>query len=88
MGKGYMKNARGLQMWGTAHIIDRNREPREFQKAFDVIRLNEIAEVSTGQPFPKAFIPKLNLVKIVPEKIAYFVSMGDKPAKYIWDADA
>jgi hypothetical protein len=87
VGKLYMKNARGFQMWGTAHIIDREKEPEEFQKAFDIIRLEEIAKVSTGHPFPEAFIPKLNLVKIVPDKISYFVSMGEKPAKYFWNKE-
>ena len=85
VGKLYMKNARGLQFWGTAHIIDREQEPEEFQKAFDIIRLDEIARVSTGHPFPETFMPKLNLVKIVPDRISYFVAMGEQPAKYIWE---
>jgi hypothetical protein len=86
VGKGYMKNARGLQMWGKAKIIDLEEDPVEFEKAYQVIRLDEIAEVSTGAPFPEAYKPKINFVKIVPTRISYSHSMGEKPEKFIWEA--
>ena len=88
VGKGYMKNARGLQMWGKAKILSFKEDPEEFQKAYDVIRVDEVALVSTGHPFPSEMKPRLNLVKVVPERIAYFVSMGGPPAKYIWKAES
>ena len=43
VGKGYMTNARGLQMWGKAQIITREAEPEEFEKGFLTIRLDEIS---------------------------------------------
>jgi hypothetical protein len=39
------------------------------------------------QPFPKEAKQNLTIVKVVPHKISYFISMGEKPAKYIWQAD-
>jgi len=87
VGKGYMKNARGLQMWGKAHLITREEDPAEFEKGFSTIKLDEISMVSNNRPFPEEAKQRITLVKIVPHRIAYFVSMGEKPAKYIWEAD-
>jgi hypothetical protein len=47
VGKGYMKNARGLQMWGKASIIAMKENPEEFEKGFRIIRLHEISMVSS-----------------------------------------
>jgi general stress protein 26 len=87
VGKGYMKNARGLQMWGKAHIITMGQNPAEFEKGFHIIKLDEISMVSNNKPFPVEAKPRITLVKIVPHKISYFVSMGEKPVKYIWEAE-
>ena len=86
VGKGYMKNARGLQMWGTAHIITMAENPEEFEKGFSTIRLDEISMVSHNKPFPEKAKPQITIVKIVPQKISYFVSIGEKPAKHMWEA--
>ena len=87
VGKGYMTNARGLQMWGKAQIITKEADPEEFEKGFLTIRLDEISRSLNKQPFPKEAKQNLTIVKIVPHKISYFISMGEKPAKYIWQAD-
>ena len=87
VGKGYMANARGLQMWGKAHIITMGEDPAEFEKGFNIIRLDEISMVSRNMPFPEAAKPKVTMVKIIPHKISYFVSMGERPVKYVWEAE-
>lgn len=87
VGKGYMKNARGLQMWGKASIITMQENPEEFEKGFKTIRLDEISMVSNNRPFPEEAKSRITMIKIVPDKISYFVSMGEKPAKYIWEAE-
>jgi len=87
VGKGYMTNARGLQMWGKAQIITKEADPEEFEKGFLTIRLDEISRSLNKQPFPKEAKQNLTIVKVVPHKISYFISMGEKPAKYIWQAD-
>ena len=86
VGKGYMKNARGLQMWGKAQIITMEEDPEEFEKGFNIIRLDEISMVSRNMPFPADAKPKVTMVKVIPEKISYFVSMGERPVKYVWEA--
>ena len=87
VGKGYMKNARGLQMWGKASIITMKENPEEFAKGFRIIRLDEISMVSNNRPFPEEAKSRITMIKIVPARISYFVSMGEKPAKYIWEAE-
>jgi len=87
VGKGYMTNARGLQMWGKAQIITKEADPEEFEKGFLTIRLDEISRSLNKQPFPEEAKQNLTIVKVVPHKISYFISMGEKPAKYIWQAD-
>ncbi len=87
VGKGYMKNARGLQMWGKAHIITMDEDSAEFEKGFRIIKLDEISMVSHNKPFPEEAKQKITMVKIIPHRISYFVSMGGKPAKYIWETD-
>jgi hypothetical protein len=87
VGKGYMKNARGLQMWGKALIITMEENPREFKKGFSIIRLDEIAMVSNNMPFPEEAKSKITMVKIVPHKISYFDSTGGKPVRYLWEAE-
>ena len=87
VGKGYMTNARGLQMWGKAQIITKEADPEEFEKGFLTIRLDEISRSLNKQPFPKEAKQNLTIVKVVPHNISYFISMGEKPAKYIWQAD-
>ena len=87
VGKGYMKNARGLQMWGKAHIITMDENPAEFEKGFITIKLDEISMVSNNIPFPEEAKSKITMVKIIPHRISYFVSMGEKPVKYIWEAE-
>jgi hypothetical protein len=82
-----MTNARGLQMWGKAQIITKEADPEEFEKGFLTIRLDEISRSLNKQPFPKEAKQNLTIVKVVPHKISYFISMGEKPAKYIWQAD-
>ena len=86
VGKGYMKNARGLQLWGTAEIITMKENPEEFEKGFRIIRVEEIHQVSTGQPFPEKVKQMINIVKVVPNRISYFNSTDGKPVKYIWEA--
>jgi len=85
--KGYMTNARGLQMWGKAQITTKEENPSEFKKGFTTIRLDEISRSLNNQPFPEEAKLNLTIVKVVPHKISYFISMGEKPAKYIWQAD-
>ena len=87
VGKGYMKNARGLQMWGRAHIIKRDEDPEEFEKGFNTIRLDEISMVSYNRPFPEEAKPMITMVKVTPHRIAYFHSSGEKPVKYVWEAE-
>ncbi len=87
VGKGYMKNARGLQMWGKASIITMKENPEEFEKGFRTIRLDEISMASNNRPFPEEAKSRITIIKIVPQRISYFVSMGEKPAKYIWEAE-
>jgi general stress protein 26 len=87
VGKGYMKNARGFQMWGKAQIITLKEHPEEFERGFRIIRLDEISMVSNNMPFPEEAKPRITMVKIVPEKISYFDSTGGKPVKYIWTAE-
>ena len=53
VGKQYMKNARGLQMWGRAEIITLRDNPEEFEKGYQIIRLDAISMVSSGRPFPE-----------------------------------
>jgi len=86
VGKGYMKNARGLQMWGRARIITRHENPEEFEKGFRTLRLDEISMVSHNKPFPEEAKSRITMVKVIPRKISYFVSTGEKPATYIWEA--
>jgi len=87
VGKGYMKNARGLQMWGRAHIITMDQDPEEFEKGFRTIRLDEISMVSYNRPFPEEVKPKITMVKIIPHRISYFHSTGKKPVTYVWEAE-
>ncbi len=86
IGKGDMKNARGLQMWGKAHLIKCEENPEEFEKAFNIIRLDEVSMLTNNRPFPEEARPHLTLVKIVPERIAYFDTTGEKPVKHIWSS--
>jgi len=87
VGKGYMKNARGLQMWGRASIITLADNPEEFEKGCRIIRLDEISMVSNNRPFPEEAKSRITMIKIVPSRISYFVSMGEKPVRYIWEAE-
>jgi len=87
VGKGYMKNARGLQMWGRAHIITLDEDPEEFDKGFRTIRLDEISMVSYNRSFPEEVKPKITMVKIIPHRISYFHSTGEKPVIYVWEAE-
>jgi len=87
VGKGYMTNARGLQMWGNAQIITKENDPEEFEKGFITIRLDEISRSLNKQPFPEKAKKNLTIVKVIPHRISYFVSMGEKPAKYIWQTN-
>jgi hypothetical protein len=86
VGKGYMKNARGLQMWGTAKILTMKENPEEFRKGAEVIRIDEISMSVTGAPLPDEMKATLNIIKVIPDRIAYFDSTGEKPMKYIWEA--
>jgi hypothetical protein len=43
--------------------------------------------VSNNRPFPEEAKSRITIIKIVPQRISYFVSMGEKPAKYIWEAE-
>ena len=86
VGKGYMKNARGLQIWGKAHVLTMQDNPGEFKKGAASIRIDEIAELFTGAALPDAVKASLTIVKIVPERISYFNSTGAQPVKYIWHA--
>jgi general stress protein 26 len=86
VGKGYMKNARGLQMWGMAEILTMQNNPGEFKKGAEIIRIDEIAALFTGAALPDEVKATLTIVKIVPEKISYFDSTGEEPVKYLWVA--
>jgi general stress protein 26 len=86
VGKGYMKNARGLQMWGTVKILTMQESPEEFKKGAEVIRIDEISATVSVAPLPDEVKATLNIIKVVPSKIAYFDSTGDKPVKHIWEA--
>jgi hypothetical protein len=79
-----MTNARGLQMWGKVQIITKKNDPEEFEKGLITIRLDEISRSLNKKPFPEEKKQDLTIVKVVPHKISYFISMGEKPAKYIW----
>lgn len=85
VGKGYMKNARGLQMWGRAQIITMDGDPEEFERGFRTIRLDEISMVSYNRSFPEEAKPKITIVKIIPHKISYFHSTGEPPVNYVWE---
>jgi general stress protein 26 len=85
VGRGYMKNARGLQMWGTAHILTMKDEPAGFARGADIIRIDEISVSLTGAALPGAVKETLTIIKIIPEKIAYFDSTGPEPVRYVWE---
>jgi general stress protein 26 len=87
LGKGDMKNARGLQMWGKAQIITMEENPEEFEKGFRIIKLDEIFMLSKNMPFPEEAKPKITMVKIVPHRIYYYDATGEKPGKYIWETE-
>ena len=87
VGKGYMKNARGLQMWGTAKIITLKEDPEEFELGFKTIRIDEISKSVTNTPFPEEAKNQLIMIKIVPHRISYFDSSRGEPVKYIWEAE-
>ncbi len=86
VGKGYMKNARGLQLWGRAHVLTMNDTPAEFARGADTIRIDEISASFTGAPLPVAVKATLTIIKIVPEKISYFDATGPEPMRYVWEA--
>ncbi len=86
VGKGYMKNARGLQMWGQAQLLTLQNNPDEFKKGAAIIRIDEIAKLFTGAAMPDAVKATLTIVKILPEKISYFDSTDEQPVKHIWKA--
>jgi hypothetical protein len=86
VGKGYMKNARGLQMWGTARVLTLQDTPVEFARGADIIRIDEISTLFSGEALPYAVKATLTIIKIVPEKIAYFDSTGPEPVRYVWEA--
>jgi hypothetical protein len=86
VGKGYMKNARGLQMWGRAQLLTMQNNPAGFSRGAEIIRIDEIAEQFTGAPLPDAVKATLTIVKLEPERISYFNSTGAEPVKYIWEA--
>ena len=88
IGKGDMKTARGLQMWGRAHIITMKDNPEEFENGFKTIQLDKISMLSNNVPFPEEAKPKLTFIKIIPYRISYFCVTGGKPQKYIWKAEA
>lgn len=86
VGKGYMKNARGLQLWGTAHVLTMKDKPGEFARGAEIIRIDEISTLFSGAALPYAVKATLTIVKIEPEKIAYFDSTGPEPVRYVWEA--
>ncbi len=86
VGKGYMKNARGLQLWGTAHVLTLQDDPAGFSRGADIIRLDEISKSFSGAALPDEVKATLTIIKIVPEKIAYFDSTGPEPVRYAWEA--
>jgi hypothetical protein len=88
VGKGYMKNALGLQMWGMARVLTMEDSPCEFARGADIIRIDEISASFTGAALSEAVKATLTIIKVVPEKIAYFDSTGPgpEPVRYLWDA--
>ena len=40
--------------------------------------------LDAGKPKP----PKLTLVKVIPQRISYFDTTGERPVKYMWEAAA
>jgi hypothetical protein len=43
--------------------------------------------VSNNRPFPEEAKSRITMIKIVPSRISYFVSMGEKPVRDIWEAE-
>lgn len=86
VGKGYMKNARGLQLWGTAHVLTMQDDPAGFARGADIVRIDEISAALTGGALPGEVRATLTIIKIVPEKIAYFDATGPEPVRYAWEA--
>jgi hypothetical protein len=39
VGKGYMTNARGLQMWGKAQIITKENDPEEAKQNLTIVKV-------------------------------------------------
>jgi hypothetical protein len=60
--------------------------PAEFVHGAEIIRIDEISRLFTGEALPDAVKATLTIIKIVPEKIAYFDSTGPEPARYTWEA--
>jgi general stress protein 26 len=87
VGKGYMKNARGLQMWGVAQIITMQENPEEFERGCGTIRLDEISMAVNNNPLPDEIKAKITMIKVIPKKISFFDSTGEKPVKYLWESD-
>ena len=87
VGKGYMKNARSLQMWGAAHVLTIQDNPGEFKKGAAIMRIDEIGELFTGAVLPDAVKEPLTIVRIVPEMISGFNSTEEPPVKYVWHTD-
>jgi hypothetical protein len=86
VGKGYMKNAEGLQLWGTAHVLTMKDKPAEFARGAATMRIDEISASFTGAALPDAVKAALTIIKIVPEKISYFDATGPEPMRYVWEA--
>jgi len=87
VGKGYMRNVRGLQMWGIASLITRKDDPGEFEKGFATIRLDEITQAVYGKPMPEEVKNRITILKIVPDRISYFDLTSGKPEKYTWERE-
>lgn len=87
VGTGYMKNARGLQMWGRAQLLTLQEQPEAFHRGAAVIRIDEIAEKFTGAALPEEVKATLTIVKIIPKRISYFDSTGAEPVRYVWEQE-
>ena len=86
VGRGYMRNARGLQMWGRARILTAADDPALFARGAQALQLDEISRQSFGQPLAEEVKRQLTMVMVTPDRIVYFDATGDQPLRLQWQA--
>ena len=84
LGKGRMKDARGLQMWGTARIIKRAENEEDFNYGAKIFNLENFNRKQFGKDITEEQLNKIIFINVIPNKISFLDGSKGVGYKLIW----